>query len=136
MRSRKKLKNCSSSLWTCLHHMVILRTRNKTTDFLMILAWASPFNHCTRLSAQASAEGHSVLTHERLDVGIKLGQHLRRWLREDWLLLGAPEIKFRPGYSTKTPIYMLFAYPSDMCIYDLHISKQPHYHLYKAKERL
>ena len=31
--------------------MVILRTRNKITDFLMILAWASPFknmlNNCT-----------------------------------------------------------------------------------------
>ena len=25
--------------------MVILRTRNKITDFLMILAWASPFNN-------------------------------------------------------------------------------------------
>ena len=24
--------------------MVILRTRNKITDFFMILAWASPFN--------------------------------------------------------------------------------------------
>ena len=24
--------------------MVILRTRNKITDFLMILAWAGPFN--------------------------------------------------------------------------------------------
>ena len=24
-------------------HMVILRTQNKITDFLMILAWASPF---------------------------------------------------------------------------------------------
>ena len=24
--------------------MVILRTQNKITDFLMILAWASPFN--------------------------------------------------------------------------------------------
>ena len=24
--------------------MVLLRTRNKITDFLMILAWASPFN--------------------------------------------------------------------------------------------
>ena len=34
---------CSSSLWTCLHHMVILRSQNKITDFLMILAWASPF---------------------------------------------------------------------------------------------
>ena len=34
---------CSSSLCTCLHHMVILRTQNKITDFFMILAWASPF---------------------------------------------------------------------------------------------
>ena len=45
MRSTKIIKICSSSLCTCLHHMVILRTRNKITDFLMILAWASPFNH-------------------------------------------------------------------------------------------
>ena len=41
----EKLKNfCSSSLWTCLHHMFILKSKNKITDFLMILAWASPFN--------------------------------------------------------------------------------------------
>ena len=33
MRSRKK--NCS--------HMVIIRSQNKITDFLMILAWASPY---------------------------------------------------------------------------------------------
>ena len=45
MRSTKVIKFCSSSLWTCLHHMVILRTRNKITDFIMILAWASPFNY-------------------------------------------------------------------------------------------
>ena len=44
MRITKIIKICSSSLCTCLHHMVILRTRNKITDFLMILAWASPFN--------------------------------------------------------------------------------------------
>ena len=44
MRSTKIIKICSSSLCTCLHHMVILRTRNKITDFLMIFAWASPFN--------------------------------------------------------------------------------------------
>ena len=43
MRSTKIIKICSSSLCTCLHHMVILRTQNKITDFLMILAWASPF---------------------------------------------------------------------------------------------
>ena len=41
--AEKLKKNCSSSLWTCLHHMVILRNQNKITDFFMILAWASPF---------------------------------------------------------------------------------------------
>ena len=47
MRSTKikKLLCSSSSLWTCLHHMVIFRSQNKITDFFMILAWASPFNH-------------------------------------------------------------------------------------------
>ena len=41
----EKIKNfCSSSLWTCLHHMVILKSQNKITDFLMILAWASLLN--------------------------------------------------------------------------------------------
>ena len=30
----EKLKNfCGSSLWTCLHHMVILESQNKITDF-------------------------------------------------------------------------------------------------------
>ena len=43
MRSTKIIKNGSSSLWTCSHHMVIIRTRNKITDFFKILAWASPF---------------------------------------------------------------------------------------------
>ena len=45
MRSTLIIQICSSSLCTCLHHMVILRTRNKITDFLMILAWASPFKN-------------------------------------------------------------------------------------------
>ena len=43
MRSTKIIKICSSSLCTCLHHMVILRTRNKISDFFMILAWTSHF---------------------------------------------------------------------------------------------
>ena len=35
----KNAKNfCSSTLWTCLHHMVILRSLKKITDFVMILA--------------------------------------------------------------------------------------------------
>ena len=44
MRSTKNKIFCSSSLWTCLHHIVILRSQNEITDFLIILAWASPFN--------------------------------------------------------------------------------------------
>ena len=40
----EKLKDfCSPSLWTSLHHMVILRSQNKITDFFMILVWACPF---------------------------------------------------------------------------------------------
>ena len=50
MRSRKIKNFCSSSLWTCLHHMVILRCQNTITDFLMILAWASPFKVTPTLS--------------------------------------------------------------------------------------
>ena len=54
---RTKIKTfCSSSLWICLHHMVISRSQNKITDFFMILAWASPFKqlmplaqHCTNV---------------------------------------------------------------------------------------
>ena len=34
---------CRSSLWTCLHHMVILRSQNKITDSFTILACACPF---------------------------------------------------------------------------------------------
>ena len=41
----QKFQNfCSSSPWTCLHHMVILRSQNKITVFLTILAWLSRFN--------------------------------------------------------------------------------------------
>ena len=32
-------------MYMFVHHMVILRTRNKITDFFMILAWASPFKY-------------------------------------------------------------------------------------------
>ena len=43
-RSTKNKKTSSSSLWTCLHHMVIFRSQNKITDFFMILAWVWAFN--------------------------------------------------------------------------------------------
>ena len=50
MRSTQIYFICCSSLWTCLHHMVILRGQNKITDCLMILAWSSPFNMNTYTS--------------------------------------------------------------------------------------
>ena len=41
----QKIKNfCSSSLWTCLHHMVILKSQNRITNFL----WFKP--DCVALS--------------------------------------------------------------------------------------
>ena len=33
----------SSSLWECLHHMVIWRSQNGNTDFFMILVWLCRF---------------------------------------------------------------------------------------------
>ena len=41
--AQKLKKNSSSSLWTCLHHIVILKSQNKITIFF-ILAWSIPFN--------------------------------------------------------------------------------------------
>ena len=41
--------------------MVILRTRNKITDFFMILAWASPFNKSIATCCQASSLFFKVL---------------------------------------------------------------------------
>ena len=41
--AQKFQKNfCSSSLWTFLYHMVILRSQNKITDFLWFETWACP----------------------------------------------------------------------------------------------
>ena len=55
------IKICSSSLCTCLHHMVILKTRNKITDFLMILAWASPFKVNRDVSKTWVSEGYGAI---------------------------------------------------------------------------
>ena len=45
MRDTKIIKNYSSGLCPCLHHMVILRTRNKITDFFDDFSLGqSPFN--------------------------------------------------------------------------------------------
>ena len=57
MRSTKIIKICSSGLCTCFNHIVILRTRNKITDFFMILAWASPF------TGHEEADAKSIVKH-------------------------------------------------------------------------
>ena len=36
--AQKLKKKCSSSLWTCLHHMVILKSQKKITYIFLILA--------------------------------------------------------------------------------------------------
>ena len=41
----QKIKNVrGSSLLTCSHHMVILRSQNEVTDFFLILGWVWAFN--------------------------------------------------------------------------------------------
>ena len=92
MRSTKIIKNCSSSLCTCLHHMVILRTRNKITDFFMILAWASPFNKtifffgtCYYVLAIRSHLGLSFWIFDIL------------WLNERYACQGAASLRRAPG---------------------------------------
>ena len=64
MRSTKIKNFSSSSLCTCLHHMVILKTRNKITDFLMILAWASPF----KIDAKPTEETNSELGDSDINI--------------------------------------------------------------------
>ena len=53
----QKINNfCSCSLWTCLHHMVILKSQNKLTDFFMILVWARPFKYILDTSCAHSVQ--------------------------------------------------------------------------------
>ena len=45
IKTTQEFKNIrNSSLWTCSHHMAILRNQNKITDFLMISAWFCRLN--------------------------------------------------------------------------------------------
>ena len=51
----QKLKHyCSSSLWTCLHHMVILGSQNKNADF---------FNDFSLIESFLYEFSHSVLVN-------------------------------------------------------------------------
>ena len=56
--------------------MVILRTRNKITDFLMILAWASPFN---TFDAMLSFLNCHLLKHVK--VCLATATHTFKWLK-------------------------------------------------------
>ena len=58
--------------------MVILKTLNKITDFLMILAWASPFNRSPIVTARyATSTAHSLLCiHKADEYGTMPGQRL------------------------------------------------------------
>ena len=77
MCSTKIKKNCSSSLWTCLHHMVILRTQNKITDFFIILAWASPFNPAFAGNRSPSIMRHTSYVHYKMHLICKFKFRLR-----------------------------------------------------------
>ena len=48
--------------------MVILRTRNKITDFFMILAWASPFNVMDSLTLVELSSNKYIRTHQSVIV--------------------------------------------------------------------
>ena len=39
--------------WSCLHHMIILGSQYKITDFFMILVWASPFKRHLKYGVNA-----------------------------------------------------------------------------------
>ena len=43
-------------MFTCLHHMVILLSYNKITDFLMILELGMSFNGCVGMDDKMEAE--------------------------------------------------------------------------------
>ena len=65
MRNTKIKNFCSSSLWTCLHHMVTLGSQNKITDLFTILAWDFPFN-----SKEGSTAGYLCTVVWLIDIYI------------------------------------------------------------------
>ena len=68
--------------------MVILRTRNKITDFLMILAWASPFKwFCNTLKTVHSVD-EKIMTWEQPT------NDAMRWviIKKNGVILMQPEV--------------------------------------------
>ena len=70
--------------------MVILRTRNKITDFFMILAWASPFNLLTSTSTPTlkSLASRCQIRHPRRPVRAGLYEQTNTMANNLYLLLG------------------------------------------------
>ena len=54
--------------------MVILRTRNKITDFLMILAWASPFKYILDFSILTTDISNHFPTITKLKIRTRSGR--------------------------------------------------------------
>ena len=80
MRSTKIKIKCSSSLWICSHHMVILISENKITDFLLILAWPSPLKRFEEKGAD-SDRNLFALPSTLIRWGVKLSFCLYSQLR-------------------------------------------------------
>ena len=65
--------------------MVILRSQNKINDFLMILAWASPFNYDSSYQLTLCTDSDGMMERDGFDLvagSAVLGRdvHLARWL--------------------------------------------------------
>ena len=80
-------------LWTCLHYMVILISQNWITDFLMILAWASPFNSAGRaLSSKILWPTKINLLRQKQRYCSKCGAAIE-WCWASFIFCGNPTIR-------------------------------------------
>ena len=69
------------STFTSYGHMVILRSQNKITDFLMILAWASPFKRAKNTIYVTEFVANPADTKKLYNICTMLAQWRRRWAR-------------------------------------------------------
>ena len=71
MRSTKIKNVCSSSLWTCLHNLVILRNQNRITRFFYDFSLGSHFTLAqhklfAKIVAVASGEKYLLLLKQHI----------------------------------------------------------------------
>ena len=71
---------CSSSLWTSLNHMVILRSQNKITDFFMILAWVWDFNYDLNINYKCHITITITITITKIYIAPKKMIHKRMFI--------------------------------------------------------